>query len=445
MANSTQIQLLRESRFMRLFVTQFLGAFNDNLFKNALVVLLTFKAASWTSLKPELLGNLAAGIFILPFFLFSATAGQIVDKLDKSRVARFVKLMEIAIMALAGIGFAVHSLAILLSALFLMGMHSTLFGPVKYAILPQHLQPNELVAGNALIEAGTFTAILFGTLVGGLLAALDDGTMWISIAALFVAIAGYQASRGIPSAPSTVPQLSIHFNPFTDTWRCIADARANREVFIAIIGLSWFWLYGALFLAQFPAYAKNVLGGDELSVTLLLAVFTVGIGTGSLACDRLSHHKVELALVPLGAAGLTLFGLDFALASPSHLLLPAHQPIPLAQLIADINIWRILIDLLLLGAFGGFFCVPLYALMQARSAEERRARTIAANNIMNSLFMVVGALGASALLSAGISIPYLFLWAAIINAVVCLALFIAAPEFFQRFTIRLREMFNRNR
>ena len=439
---SIQSSLLRVRRFVPLFVTQFLGAFNDNLFKSALVVLLTFKAASWTSLKPELLGNLAAGIFVLPFFLFSATAGQIVDKLDKARVARFVKLMEIAIMALAGIGFAAHSLALVLSALFLMGMHSTLFGPVKYAILPQHLRPNELVAGNALVEAGTFTAILLGTLAGGLLAALDGGTVWISMAALSIALVGYVASRGIPPAPSAAKQLVIRFNPVIDTWRCIADVRADREIFIAIIGLSWFWLYGSLFLAQFPAYAKHVLGGDEFSVTLLLAIFTVGIGTGSLACDRLSGHKVELGLVPFGTAGLTLFGLDFALASPGGLPV---QVSTLAQLLAVPGTWRILADLLLLGAFGGFFCVPLYALMQARSAEDKRARTIAANNIVNALFMVAGALGASALLGTGLSIPHLFALAALVNALVAVALFYCAPEFGTRFVAWIRNLYQRTR
>lgn len=440
---STQSALLHARRFVPLFVTQFLGAFNDNLFKNALVVLLTFKAASWTSLRPELLGNLAAGIFILPFFLFSATAGQVVDKLDKARVARFVKQMEIAIMALAAIGFAAHSLTVLLAALFLMGMHSTLFGPVKYAILPQHLRPNELVAGNALVEAGTFTAILLGTLAGGLLAALDGGTVWISAAALSIALAGYAASRAIPSAPSSVPRLTVRFNPLVDTWRCIADARGNREVFIAIIGLSWFWLYGSLFLAQFPAYAKNVLGGDELSVTLLLAIFTVGIGSGSLACDRLSRHRVELALVPFGAAGLTVFGLDFALASPSGL--SVHAPLPLTQLLADFGAWRILGDLLLLGAFGGFFCVPLYALMQAKSAEDKRARTIAANNIVNAFFMVAGALGASALLGAGWPIPRLFALAAVVNALLAAALFYSAPEFGARVAAWIRDFGKRPR
>jgi MFS family permease len=440
MEKSVQRQLLAEPRFVRLFVTQFLGAFNDNVFKNALVVLLTFKATSWTSLKPELLGNLASGIFMLPFFLFSAIAGQVVDKFDKARVARFVKVVEVAIMGIAGVGFATHSFVVLLIVLFLMGAHSTLFGPVKYAILPQHLSSGELVAGNALVEAGTFSAILLGTLVGGLLAALDDGTVWISATTVLIALAGYVASRGIPQAPSSDQALRLRFNPVLDTWRCVADAHANREVFIAIIGLSWFWLYGALFLAQFPVYAKNVLGGDEMSVTLLLAVFTVGIGIGSLACDRLSRHQVELGLVPFGAIGLTLFGLDVALASPNAT--PSHVAFSLQRVLSAVTTWRILADLLLLGAFGGFFCVPLYALMQARSAEQRRARTIAANNIMNSLFIVFGALITSALLSAGWSIPQLFALAALANGAAALALFRSAPEFPRRFNVWIRNPIN---
>lgn len=433
---SVQGQLLHERRFVRLFITQFLGAFNDNVFKNALVVLLTFNAAQWTMIKPELLGNLAAGIFILPFFLFSATAGQLVDKFDKARIARLVKSIEIAIMVLAAIGFLLHSFAALLCALFFMGMHSTLFGPVKYAILPQHLRGHELVAGNALVEAGTFAAILLGTLLGGVLAALGNGPLWISIVTIVIAVAGYLASRGIPAAPSVVPELKLRLNPIADTWRCVADSYAYCEVFVAIIGLSWFWLYGSLFLAQFPAYAKYVLGGDALSVTLLLATFTVGIGVGSLACDRLSHHRVEVGLVPLGAIGLTLFGLDFALASPAF---PPPTTISLAQLLGSFATWRILADLLLLGAFGGFYCVPLYALMQLRSPEERRARVIAANNIVNALFMVVGALLASALLHAGVSIPHLFTYAAVANALVALALCFWWPEFGRRFVAWLRE------
>ena len=428
---SGQFGLLKEKRFAPFFVTQFLGAFNDNLFKNALVVLLTFQAAQWTTLKPELLANLAAGVFILPFFLFSATAGQLADKYDKAMLARLVKVLEMAIMAIAAAGFFVHSLPILMGALFLLGCHSTLFGPVKYAIMPQHLHTDELVGGNALIEAGTFVAILIGTLAGGLLAGSVAHPAWIAAGGFVVAVAGYVSSRRIPAAPPPVPDLAISLNPFSETWRNIAFARQNRTVFLSILGISWFWLYGALFLAQFPAYAKNVLGGSEAVVTLLLAIFTVGIGIGSMLCERLSGKSVEIGLVPLGSIGLTLFGLDVYFASPSQLA--GNSPHELLALLSLPAIWRVLFDLMMLGMFGGFFIVPLYALVQLRSSEAHRARIIAGNNILNALFMVVGALGAGALLGAGLSIPALFGLAALLNAAVAIYIYGLVPEFLLRF------------
>jgi len=431
---SGQFKLLRERRFLPFFGTQFLGAFNDNLFKNALVVLLTFQAASWTSLDPGILANLAAGIFILPFFIFSATAGQLADKYDKALLSRLVKLLEVVIMLLAGLGFAMHSLPVLLGALFLLGCHSTLFGPVKYAILPQHLHEDELVGGNALVEAGTFVAILMGTLAGGLLAGAGH-PLWVALAGLLVAVAGYLASRGIPTAPAPEPGLRINPNPLTETWRNVGFARENRTVFLSILGISWFWLYGALFLAQFPAFAKNVLGGGESAVTLLLATFTVGIGLGSLLCERLSAKQVEIGLVPFGSIGLTVFGLDLALAAPGAL--PAGAPLAFLDLLAAPGMVRVLLALFMLGVFGGFFIVPLYALVQLRSAPGHRARIIAANNILNALFMVAGALGAAALLGAGLSIPHLFLVAALLNALVAVYIYTLVPEFLQRFLVWL--------
>ncbi len=433
---SGQFELLKTRRFLPFFITQFFGAFNDNLFKNALIVLLTFKAASWTTLKPELLANMAAGIFILPFFIFSATAGQLADKYDKALLARLVKLLEIGIMLIAGAGFALRSLELLMFALFLFGMHSTLFGPVKYAILPQHLKEAELVGGNALVEAGTFIAILLGTLTGGLIAGLESGTLWITAGGLLVAIAGYLASRKIPNAPAPEPQLRVNPNLFSETWRNIAFARENRSVFLSIIGISWFWLYGALFLTQFPAYTKYVLGGTETTVTLLLATFTVGIGIGSLLCESLSGKRLEIGLVPLGAIGLTVFGLDLLWASPT--LSPGAEPATALALLATPRVWRVLFDLCAVGAFGGFFIVPLYALIQLRSNVAHRARIIASNNIMNALFMVAGALAAAALLSAGLSIPELFGAAALCNAAVAIYIFKQAPEFWSRFVAWLR-------
>ena len=411
----SQSRLLRERRFLPLFVTQFLGALNDNVFKNALVVLLTFQASEWTALSPGILANLAAGIFILPFFVFSGTAGQLADKLDKARIARLVKVLEVLIILVAGVGFAAHSLTLLLTALFMLGCHSTLFGPVKYAILPQHLHAGELIGGNALIEAGTFVAILLGTLAGGLLAAAGD-TLWITFASLAIAVAGYLASRQIPSAPPPDPALRVQLNPLIETWHVLGHARKNGQVWAAILGISWFWLYGALFLAQFPAYAKDVLGGGELAVTLLLAVFTIGIGAGSLACERLSRGRLGSLLVPLGAIGLTVFGVDVAFASPD--LPPVAAPLPLKELLALWPTWHVLADLLLLGVFGGFFIVPLYTLMQERSPASHRARVVAANNVLNALFMVVGALVAAALLASGCSIPLLFGAAAVVNGLV---------------------------
>ena len=428
---SGQFGLLKTRRFAPFFVTQFLGAFNDNLFKNALIVLLTFQAAQWTTLKPELLANMAAGIFILPFFLFSATAGQLADKYDKAMLARLVKVLEMLIMGVAALGFFMHDLSVLMGALFLLGLHSTLFGPVKYAILPQHLHEEELVGGNALIEAGTFVAILIGTLAGGLLAGSVEHPAWIALGGLVVAAAGYLSSRGIPAAPAPVSELKINLNPIRETWNNINFARQNRTVFLSILGISWFWLYGAMFLAQFPAYARNVLGGGENSVTLLLATFTVGIGLGSLLCERMSGKHVEIGLVPFGSIGLTLFGLDLYFASPLGLAgTTAHELLALLSLPA---VWRVLFDLMMLGVFGGFFIVPLYALLQIRSAPEQRARIIAANNILNALFMVVGALTAASVLGAGLSIPALFGIAALLNAAVAVYIYGLVPEFLLRF------------
>jgi 1-acyl-sn-glycerol-3-phosphate acyltransferase len=428
---SNQFALLQARRFRPFFLTQFLGAFNDNLFKNALVVLLTFQSAQWTTIAPEILANLAAGIFILPFFLFSATAGQLADKYDKAMLARMVKVLEMGIMLVAAAGFFLHSLGLLLGALFLLGLHSTMFGPVKYAILPQHLKEEELIGGNALVEAGTFVAILIGTLAGGLLAGAGLDPVWVAGAGFLVAVLGYVTSRGIPPAPAPVPDLVVNPNPLTETWRNIGFARENRTVFLSILGISWFWLYGALFLAQFPAFAKNVLGGGEGAVTLLLATFTIGIGIGSLLCERMSSKHVELGLVPFGSIGLTLFGLDLGFAA---LPLAAGAEVRgVGALLGEFSTWRILFDLFMIGLFGGFFIVPLYALVQLRSAPEQRARIIAANNIMNALFMVVGAGAAAGLLGAGLSIPTLFIVAAICNAAVALFIYGLVPEFLLRF------------
>jgi len=430
---SSQFGLMRERRFLPFFLTQFFGAFNDNLFKNALVVLMTFDAARYTTLSAGVLVNLAAGIFILPFFLFSATAGQLADKYEKSHLMRLIKLMEVVIMALGGAAYALESLWLLMGTLFLMGVQSSIFGPVKYAILPQHLAETELVGGNALVESGTFVAILLGTIAGGVMMALPGGSAWVSGAAIVVAVVGYLASRGIPLAEAADPTLKVDWNPFTQTWKTIGFSRRNRTVFLSILGISWFWFYGALFLSQFPGYAKDVLGGNEYAVTLLLAVFSVGIGAGSLLCEKLSGRHVEIGLVPMGAAGLTLFGLDLWWASPE--VGAAGSGLPLTALLATGTTWRVLFDLVMVGVFGGFFIVPLYALVQARSEPSHRSRIIAGNNILNALFMVVAAIMGAGLLAAGFSIPQLILITALLNAGVAIYIFTLVPEFLLRFIV----------
>ena len=432
---SSQFTLLEQRRFLPFFLTQFAGAFNDNFYKNALVVLMTFQAAQFTTLAPGVLVNLAAGLFILPFFLFSATSGQLADKYEKSRLIRFTKLLEIGIMVLAAVAFALKSLPLMLSTLFLMGTQSSIFGPVKYAILPQHLKEDEIVGGNALVESGTFVSILLGTIAGGLTIALPGGSGWVSGGAIVIAMLGYVASRGIPEAPAADPGLKVDWNPITETWRNIGETRGNRTVFLSILGISWFWFYGAMFLSQFPGYAREVLGGDEHAVTLLLAVFSVGIGIGSLLCEKLSGRHVEIGLVPFGSIGLTLFGLDLWWASPATAASAA--PLSIGALLSEPASWRVLFDLVMIGVFGGFFIVPLYALIQTRSEPARRSRIIAGNNILNAAFMVVAAGLGAGLLAAGASIPQLILVTALLNAGVAIYIYTLVPEFLLRFIVWL--------
>lgn len=408
--------LLRERRFLPLFITQFLGALNDNVIKNAMIVLLTFQASHWTTLAPGLLANLAAGVFILPFFLFSASAGQLADKYDKAWLTRWVKLFELVIVCIAGIGFWLQQLPILLLALFLLGLHSTIFGPIKYAILPQHLAPAELLGGNALIESGTFIAILLGSLLGGLLAGMKGALLWIPVVGGIIALGGYLSARAIPVAVPPAPNLSLNRNPFVETLRNLAYARQNRPAFGALLGISWFWLYGAIFLVHIPLYAKEILHGDETSVTLLLVAFIVGIGAGSMLCDWLIRQRRARVgwLIFAGGIGLSLCAFDLYLASP---VMPAASSSLLnaTALLQQPGLFRVLTDLVGLGLCGGLFTVPLYTLLQQESAPTHRARMIAANNIMNALLMVIGALGAAVLIAIGLTMPELFALIALAN------------------------------
>lgn len=426
-----QFSLLRERRFGPFFLTQFLGALNDNVFKTALLTVLTYHALSWTTMDPALLNNLIPGLFILPFLLFSATAGQLAEKFDKALVARAVKLLEIGIMTITALGWLGHHLTLLIIGIVGMGLHSTLFGPVKYAYLPQQLRADELIGGNGIIEGGTFVGILLGEVLGALLVELQPiGVHLVAWGTLVIAVLGWLSSRSIPDSPAPVPELNINWNPLTETWRNLQFSRRNRPVFLSLLGNSWFWFYGAIILAQFPLFAKVYLHGDHGVFVLLLTVFSVGIGAGSLWCERLSGHKIEIGLVPFGSIGLTLFGIDLFFASSSYTNTAA---VNFSGFLTQHGSLRILFDCVMIGVFGGLYIVPLFALIQTRCDPQHLSRTIAGMNILNALFMVAAALIALALIKMGCTIPQLFLITALMNAAVAVYIFSLVPEFLMRF------------
>lgn len=428
MAEQSQFKLLAQRRFLPFFGAQALGAFNDNVYKNTLVIVATYQAASYTQLEPALLTNIAAGLFILPFVLFSGMAGQLADRYDKSRVLKFVKAAEIAIMAIAGFGFATHSIEVLLGALFLMGMHSTFFAPAKYGLLPEVLRDSELVGGNAMVEMGTFVAIVLGTLVAGLLAA-HGGVALIVTTLVAISLLGFLSSLAIPQLQPAAPALKIDWRPWTSTWENLRAAGESRTVFLSILGISWFWFYGAVVLAQLPLYTKDVLGGSEEVVTVLLVMFSAGVGIGSLLCERLSGRKVEIGLVPFGSIGLTVFAVDLYLATPAI----AGNNLSARDFIQTAGSWRVLMDMASIGLFGGLFIVPLYAMVQQRTRREIMSRVIGANSILNAVFMVVAAGLAAVALNAGLTIPQLLLLTGVLNAFVAIYIYSLVPEFLLRF------------
>jgi 1-acyl-sn-glycerol-3-phosphate acyltransferase len=426
----SQIQLLKTRRFSSFFWTQFFGAFNDNVLKNALVILVTYKAVQVGGLSGAQMVQLASGIFILPFFLFSATSGQIADKFEKKKIIQWVKFAEIAIMCLATAGFLLHQVIFLFAVLFCMGLHSTVFGPVKYSVLPQLVSENELVGGTALIESGTFLAILLGTITGGLVIAIEpSGPAWVSLVLVGVAVFGFVAALRIPQCPAEDPGLKIEWNPIPPTLSIFRYTRLNRSVFLSVLGISWFWFFGASLLSEFAPYCKEVLHVNEAGVTLLLGIFSVGIALGSLLCERMSGHKLELGLVPFGSIGMSLFVIDLFWVNPPVLPIDS-SPLHLFQSFAGI---RVLTDFTLLSIFSGFFIVPLYTLIQERTEPSHRSRIIAGNNILNALFMVTASIMLFALVTAKFSIPQIFLIIGVLNAVVACYIYFLLPEFFLRF------------
>ena len=426
------IKLLSSRRFRPFFVTQLCGAFNDNLYKNGLTIFIAFQAAGISQQQSNILVNVAAGLFILPFFLFSPIAGQLADKYEKSKLIQRIKLLEIAIMLLGAGAFLLQSPILLVGILFLMGTQSTLFGPVKYSLLPEALEPTELVGGNAMVEFGTFLAILAGLIVSVYL--MSFGLVAIGVAIIAVAAGGYWVSRGIPRLPAAAPDLELSFNIPRQTLNILRDARANRSVFYSIMGISWFWFIGITYITQLPNYVRYELGGNEQVYVLLLAMFSLGIGAGSFLCERLSGRLVEIGLVPIGALGLTLFGVDIyfnqGLATGAELISPS-------TFLTQASSLRVCLDILMLGVSGGLYIVPLYALVQQRSEARKRSRIIAANNVINALFMVVASLYGMLALAAGVSIPTLFLIMALMNAAVVLFIFLLVPEFIMRLLVWL--------
>lgn len=422
-----QFNLLDTKRFFPLFLTQFLGAFNDNIYKNALVILITYKLADQLRVNPGILITVAAGVFILPFFLFSATAGQLADKFEKSMLIRYTKMAEIILALIAGAGFYLHSIGLLIFVLFLLGTQATFFGPMKYSILPDHLKENELIAGNALLESSTFLAILLGTIAGGVLASIPLGMFIVPVAVLLVAFAGYYTSLSIPKSNIAAPTIRINLNFIQETWAIVQHTFENENLYVAIMGISWFWLMGATYISQFPTYVKSTLGAESSVVTLLLMFFSTGIAVGSLLCNRLLRGKIHATYVPLAALGMTIFAIDLVIAS-KHAEVGVGELVTFWQFTSHLANWHILIDLFLFATCGGIYIVPLYALLQHESEEAYRSRVIACNNIMNALFMVVSSIAVSIMLFIHLSITKVFIIVALANLFAAIYICRLLPE-----------------
>ncbi|MFN3713519.1 MAG: MFS transporter [Alcanivoracaceae bacterium] len=424
-------QLLVSRRFGPFFATQFLGAFNDNVFRQALILLVASGVVAGASINT--LNNIGLALFIIPFFLFSALAGQIADKYEKSLLIRRIKLAEIAIMTVGAIGFFFDAVYFLLAVLFCMGLQSTFFGPIKYSIIPQHLNEKELVSGNALVEMGTFLAILLGS-ISGVVLKMEGTSEWVApLAVIVLAVLGYLAARRIPSAPPADPTLKMNWNLFSETLDIIRTAREVRAVWMSVLGISWFWFLGAAYTTQLKVYVDDYLHGTEGLYALLLATFSIGIGLGSFFCEKLSGRRVELGLVPIGSIGLSLFGIDLYF---SYQGLAGLEQVDIATLLAEPAGLRVMLDLLGIGVFGGFYIVPLFAIVQSRGDPQQLSRIIAANNILNALLMVLSA--ATAIVLVGVlelSIPQFFLVLALGNALVACYIYTLVPEFVIRFIV----------
>ena len=426
-----QFTLLKQNRFSPFFVTQFLGAFNDNIFRNGLIILLTFKGIEVFGLNASQIANVAGALFILPYFLFSAIAGQLADKLEKSFLIRCIKILEIALMIFATLALYTKNYPSLLFILFLMGFQSSLFGPVKYAYIPQKLNSNELIGGNALVESGTYIAIILGLIVGGIAVSMGKNNDYpLAICLLLISILGYASSRKIPKTEATDPSLKINWNILSEIFKIMRFSREKKEVFLCIIGISWFWFYGSAITLQIPAYTLNILNGNETVTTLLLATFAIGIGIGSLVCEKLSNNRVEIGIVPIGAIGLSLFTVDLYFSGNTNNL---TQLVNVEAFISQRDNWRIIFDLIMIGACGGIFSVPFYAAIQEQANIKYLSRIIAANNILNALFMVSASLLAIISLTYGMSILEFFALISGLNVILMIFMHNQSSIFSDRF------------
>ncbi len=423
--------LVASRRFGPFFFTQFLGAFNDNVFRQALILLIASGVV--TGLSVNTLNNVALALFIVPFFLFSALAGQVADKYDKATLVRKIKFAEICIMSVAAVGFYFDAVYFLLGVLFCMGLQSTFFGPIKYSIIPQHLDDKELVSGNALVEMGTFLAILLGSISGVLLKMEGVGDGVVATTVVGLALLGYLSARAIPSAPAADSELKLNWNLFKETWHIVGYAREVKSVWMCVLGISWFWFLGAAYTTQLKVYVDDYLLGTDGLYALLLGTFSIGIGLGSFLCEKLSGKRVELGLVPLGSIGLSLFGIDLFF---SYAGLQGTEQVDIAGFLQQAGGYRVLIDLLGIGVFGGFYIVPLFAFIQHRSNPKHLSRIIAANNILNALLMVLSAAAGIVLIGLlELTVPQFFLALALANILVASYIYTVVPEFLIRLLV----------
>lgn len=414
-----------ERRFFPYFCTQFLGAFNDSLYKNALAIFITYRLVLENQ---GILLNVAAIAFILPFFLFGSIAGQLADKYEKSTLVRRIKIAEIIIVLIGCVALYLHSINFMLLILFALGTQSAFFGPIKYSILPQHLAEHELVTGTAYVEAATFISILLGTIVGGFLASEARYQELLALTLMVIAILGWLSSRRIPSATPSASDLTISFNILRSSVQLISEVRNNPAVFQSLLAISWFWFFGSIVLTQFPSFTEQVLYGDAKVATMLLAIFSIGIGLGSVTCSLLSRGRVEVGLMPIGAIGISLFTWQFSNTS----LVATDELRTLGEMLATPGIGAVIFNMGMIAFSCGLFIVPMYAFIQTRSEESQRSRTIAANNIVNAIFMVLAGVMAAAMILLGYSVVAIFKVAAILNLLVTIYILSVVPEFFLR-------------